>query len=45
MAETNFLGIDLFAGAGGMFIGAIAAGVDVKVAVETDRHAAFTYTI
>ncbi len=43
MPGNNFIGIDLFAGAGGMSIGAQAAGVDVKVAVEIDKYAAITY--
>jgi DNA (cytosine-5)-methyltransferase 1 len=37
------IGIDLFAGAGGMSIGACLAGLKVKVAVEMDPHAANTY--
>ena len=37
------IGIDLFAGAGGMSVGAAAAGVETRVAVEVDRHAAATY--
>lgn len=37
------IGVDLFSGAGGMSIGAKAAGVDVRVAVECDPHAATTY--
>lgn len=44
MQKTRYLGIDLFAGAGGMSVGAMAAGVDVKVAVEIDKHAAVTYS-
>lgn len=43
MANDNFIGIDLFSGAGGMSVGAMSAGIDVKVAVEIDRYAAFTY--
>ncbi|MDZ4808390.1 MAG: DNA cytosine methyltransferase [Bacteroidota bacterium] len=43
MSKVKFIGIDLFSGAGGMSIGAISAGVDVKVAVEIDRYAATTY--
>lgn len=39
------LGIDLFAGAGGMSLGASRAGIDVKLAVELDRHAARTYAL
>lgn len=37
------IGIDLFAGAGGMSLGARLAGVDVQIAVEADPHAARTY--
>lgn len=37
------IGIDLFAGAGGMSIGAKLAGIDVKYAIEVDPHAAQTY--
>ncbi|MBX3674258.1 MAG: DNA cytosine methyltransferase [Burkholderiales bacterium] len=38
-----FQGIDLFAGAGGLSIGAQSAGVKVRVAVESDPFAATTY--
>lgn len=37
------IGIDLFAGAGGMSVGATMAGVNVRLAVEADPHAAATY--
>ncbi len=37
------IGIDLFAGAGGMSLGASAAGVKIKIAVELDKYAAETY--
>ena len=37
------IGIDLFAGAGGMSLGASAAGIEVALAVEVDPHAADTY--
>jgi DNA (cytosine-5)-methyltransferase 1 len=37
------IGIDLFSGAGGMSVGAMAAGVDICIAVEFDSHAAETY--
>lgn len=37
------IGVDLFAGAGGMSLGALEAGLDVKVAVEVDKHACATY--
>ena len=37
------IGIDLFAGAGGMSLGATRAGVKIKEVVEIDPHAANTY--
>ncbi len=37
------IGIDIFSGAGGMSMGAIMAGIDVKVAVESDINAANTF--
>jgi DNA (cytosine-5)-methyltransferase 1 len=37
------IGVDLFSGAGGMSLGAQWAGVQVKVAVEANRHAAATF--
>lgn len=37
------IAIDLFAGAGGMSLGAKMAGVDVQLVVESDPHAAATY--
>jgi DNA (cytosine-5)-methyltransferase 1 len=43
MFMKNFIGIDLFSGAGGMSVGAMAAGVDVKIAIEIDKHSAITY--
>lgn len=42
-AKNNFIGIDLFAGAGGMSLGAKMAGIDVKMAVEIEPSAAATY--
>lgn len=36
-------GVDLFAGAGGMSLGATKAGINVVLAVEADAHAAATY--
>jgi len=39
------VGVDLFAGAGGMSLGAVQAGIDVRVAVEADGHAAGTYAL
>lgn len=41
--EANLVGIDLFAGAGGMSLGAQMAGINVVLAVEVDKHAAATY--
>jgi len=37
------IGFDLFSGAGGMSLGAIASGVQVKLAVDSDLHATATY--
>jgi len=37
------IGIDLFAGAGGMSLGARRSGVDVQIVVESDKWAATTY--
>lgn len=37
------IGIDLFAGSGGMSLGASMAGIAVEFAVELDAHAAKTY--
>lgn len=39
------IGIDLFAGAGGLSLGAEMAGIDVKYAVENDQYAAKAYEI
>lgn len=41
---ARFVAIDLFAGAGGMSLGAQLAGIKVALAVESDPHAARTYT-
>jgi DNA (cytosine-5)-methyltransferase 1 len=43
MNTSQFFGVDLFAGAGGMSLGAQMAGIDVILAVENDSHAAATY--
>lgn len=37
--------IDLFSGAGGMSVGASMSGVDVRYAVELDKHAAATFAL
>ena len=41
--SSRLIGIDLFAGAGGMSLGARQAGVDVDLAVESNLHAVETY--
>lgn len=41
--RDKIIGIDLFSGAGGMSLGAIDAGIDVKLAVENDVHACTTF--
>ena len=38
------IGVDLFSGAGGLSVGAIASGVRIALAVESDPHAASTYS-
>jgi DNA (cytosine-5)-methyltransferase 1 len=38
------IGVDLFCGAGGMSLGATQAGVDVVLAVDSDRNATATYS-
>jgi DNA (cytosine-5)-methyltransferase 1 len=40
---VNFVGIDLFSGAGGMTLGARLTGINVIASVENDRHAVETY--
>jgi DNA (cytosine-5)-methyltransferase 1 len=37
------IGIDIFSGVGGMSLGATMAGIDVKIAIENDRHTAETF--
>lgn len=41
--KPNFVGVDLFAGAGGLSLGAQMAGIEVALAVEKEMHAAATY--
>jgi DNA (cytosine-5)-methyltransferase 1 len=45
MNGTKFIGMDLFAGGGGLSLGAEMAGVNVAVALEKDKHAAETYAV
>ena len=40
---TKIIGIDLFSGAGGLSLGAMMAGVDIRIAIESDPYAAQTY--
>jgi len=40
----HMIGFDLFAGAGGLSLGAVQAGIDVRLAVESDIHASSTYS-
>ncbi len=40
---NDFIGIDLFSGAGGLSLGAEMVGINVKIAVEKDYFAAQTY--
>ncbi len=39
------VGVDLFSGAGGLSVGALAAGIHIRIAVDSDRHAASTYKV
>ena len=41
--RTQKIGIDIFSGAGGLSLGAIAAGIRVGCAVEKDKFAAETF--
>lgn len=41
----KIVGVDLFAGAGGLSLGAEMAGIDVRIAVENDVYAAQTYRL
>jgi DNA (cytosine-5)-methyltransferase 1 len=38
------IGFDIFSGVGGMSLGASMAGIDVKIALEKDKHAAETFS-
>jgi DNA (cytosine-5)-methyltransferase 1 len=39
------IGLEVFSGAGGMSVGAHLAGIDIKLAIEIDPHAAYTYSL
>ena len=41
--QRQRIGLDIFSGAGGLSLGAIATGIDVIVAVEKDKYAAQTF--
>jgi DNA (cytosine-5)-methyltransferase 1 len=43
--QNKIIGVDLFAGAGGLSLGASMAGIDVRLAVEKDYYAAGTYKL
>lgn len=43
--HMKIVGVDLFAGAGGLSLGAEMAGIDVQLAIENDIHAAETYKL
>ena len=43
MDNKNYLGIDIFSGAGGLSLGAINAGIQIPVAIEKDKSAALTF--
>jgi len=45
LLNSDFVGIDLFAGAGGLSLGAELAGINVSLAVENDKYAAQTYSV
>ena len=44
LETKSMIGIDLFSGAGGMSVGARSAGVEISYAVESNLHAASTYS-
>lgn len=43
MGRPDFIGVDIFAGAGGLSLGAEMANINVILAVEQDKFAASTY--
>lgn len=41
----EYIGIDIFSGAGGLSLGAEWVGVNVKIAIEKDKSVAETYKL
>ena len=42
LTNGRFIGIDLFAGAGGLSYGLSLAGFNMRLAIEVDQHCAST---
>lgn len=45
MTESEYNGIDIFSGAGGLSIGAEFAGIKIDLAIERDKYSAETYKL
>ena len=45
MKNKKYVGIALFSGAGRLSLGAELAGIEVKYAIEKDKHVADTYQL
>jgi DNA (cytosine-5)-methyltransferase 1 len=43
MSSSSYIGVDLFAGAGGLSYGLRQAGFDMKLGIEVDQNAAHTF--
>lgn len=43
MDSKKIIGYDIFCGAGGMSIGAQMAGIEIRLAIDSDKHAVETY--
>lgn len=43
MSNNGKIGIDIFSGAGGLSLGAINAGIKVKIAIDNDKYSTDTY--
>lgn len=41
--DNNYIGIDIFSGAGGLSLGAMKAGINIPIAIEKDLSAAKTF--